>query len=149
MCLRRAGDVTFDWDGMMKQKESAVTGLTKGIEGLFKKNKVSYTKGWGTIKGANEVEVAGVDGTKSVLNTKNILIATGSEVTPLPNVPIDEERWVRGRRPLLQCSMKEATARLPVASAPVFACGACRNCNRGSMAGFDSFHFHFIVSRKG
>jgi len=88
------GDLKFDFAAMQKQKETAVGGLTKGIEGLFKKNKVTYVKGWGKLKGANEVEVALLDGGSSVLPTKNILIATGSEVTPLPNVPIDEERIV-------------------------------------------------------
>lgn len=77
---------------MMKQKETAVAGLTKGIEGLFKKNKVSYVKGWGTIKNKNEVEVAAADGSKTTVSAKNIMIATGSEVSPLPGVPVDEEK---------------------------------------------------------
>jgi dihydrolipoamide dehydrogenase len=53
---------------------------------------VSYLKGWGTIKGPNEVEVALLDGGSQTVSAKNILIATGSEVTPLPGVPVDEER---------------------------------------------------------
>lgn len=53
---------------------------------------VTYAKGWGSIKGPNEVEVALLDGGKQTLSTKNILIATGSEVTPLQGVPVDEER---------------------------------------------------------
>lgn len=72
----------------------AVTGLTKGIEGLFKKNKVTYVKGWGSLKSGNEVEVAGADGETSTIKAKNILIATGSEVTPLRGVEIDEEKVV-------------------------------------------------------
>lgn len=87
-------DLTIDWGAMQKQKADAVSGLTKGIEGLFKKNKVKYAKGWGKFKSANEVEVTAEDGTKSVLSAKNIMIATGSDVTPLPGVPIDEERIV-------------------------------------------------------
>jgi dihydrolipoamide dehydrogenase len=80
---------------MQKQKDDAVSGLTKGIEGLFKKNKVEYVKGWGTITGPNTVDVSsGEGGDKRTLEAKNILIATGSEVTPLPGVPIDEERIV-------------------------------------------------------
>jgi len=86
--------VSFDWGQIQKQKNDAVSGLTKGIEGLFKKYKVTYAKGWGTIKGPNEVEVSLLDGGKDSLSTKNILIATGSEVTPLPGVPVDEERIV-------------------------------------------------------
>jgi dihydrolipoamide dehydrogenase len=53
---------------------------------------VTYAKGWGTIKGPNEVEVSLLDGSKQTISAKNILIATGSEVTPLPGVPVDEER---------------------------------------------------------
>lgn len=53
---------------------------------------VTYAKGWGTIKGPHEVEVALLDGGKETISAKNILIATGSEVTPLPGVPVDEER---------------------------------------------------------
>ena len=90
------GAVGFDWSAMQKQKDDAVSGLTKGIEGLFKKNKVEYVRGWGTLAGPNTVEVspADGDGAKRTIEAKNILIATGSEVTPLPGVPIDEERIV-------------------------------------------------------
>lgn len=51
-----------------------------------------YVKGWGTVKSANEVEVTLADGSKTTLRTKNIILATGSEVTPLPGVPIDEQK---------------------------------------------------------
>ena len=83
--------VEIDVDAMMAQKLKAVGGLTKGIEGLFKKNKVKYVKGWGKVTGANEVTVAGSDGEEVKLQGKNIILATGSEVTPLPGVEIDEE----------------------------------------------------------
>ncbi|GAX80721.1 hypothetical protein CEUSTIGMA_g8156.t1 [Chlamydomonas eustigma] len=83
-----------DWTAMQKQKDTAVSGLTKGIEGLFKKNKVEYVKGWGKIVGPNKVEVALSDGGSKIIDTKNIIIATGSEVTPLPGVPIDEKKIV-------------------------------------------------------
>ncbi|PSC74380.1 Dihydrolipoyl dehydrogenase mitochondrial [Micractinium conductrix] len=86
--------VTVDVAAMQQQKGSAVEGLTKGIEGLFKKNKVEYIKGWGKLKSATQVEVSTVDGGTSVLAAKNIIIATGSEVTPLPGVPVDERRIV-------------------------------------------------------
>lgn len=88
------GEVKIDWAAMQKQKDSAVAGLTKGIEGLLKKNKVEYVKGWGKISGPNSVEVALLDGTTKTLKTKNILIATGSEVTPMQGVPIDETKFV-------------------------------------------------------
>ena len=83
-------NVSVDLDKMMEQKLNAVDGLTKGIEGLFKKNKVEYVRGWGSLKSANEVEVALADGTTTTLKAKNVIIATGSEVAPLPGVPVDE-----------------------------------------------------------
>ncbi|KAI8840473.1 hypothetical protein BJ741DRAFT_597423 [Chytriomyces cf. hyalinus JEL632] len=76
---------------MMKQKEKSVTGLTRGVEFLLKKNKADYIKGWGQITKANEVVVSGLDGAKSTLKTKNIIIATGSEPSPFPGVEVDEK----------------------------------------------------------
>ncbi|KAG7669073.1 hypothetical protein Ndes2526B_g00792 [Nannochloris sp. 'desiccata'] len=87
-------NVAVDIPKMMDQKDKAVDGLTKGIEGLFKKNKVEYVKGWGKFKSSNEVEVALSDGSTTTMKAKSIIIATGSEVTPLPGVPIDEEKIV-------------------------------------------------------
>ncbi len=71
---------------MMKQKGDSVTALTKGIEFLFKKNKVDWIKGRGKIAGPGSVEVEAADGSKTTLATLNIVIATGSEPTPLPGV---------------------------------------------------------------
>jgi dihydrolipoamide dehydrogenase len=79
--------VSFDLDGIMKQKRTAVTGLTKGIEGLFRKNKVDYFKGTGKIESANVVSVDG----KDQINAKNILIATGSAPIELPFLKFDEK----------------------------------------------------------
>jgi len=84
--------VDIDLPKMMAQKDNAVDGLTKGIEGLFKKNKVEYVKGWGKFKSPTEVEVSLVDGGTTTMKAKNIVIATGSDVAPLPGVPIDEEK---------------------------------------------------------
>jgi dihydrolipoamide dehydrogenase len=82
--------VELDLKTMLGNKNKIVLDLTKGIEGLFKKNKVTYVKGKGSIKSATEVLVDG----KESLKTKKILIATGSDVTPLPGVTIDEKRIV-------------------------------------------------------
>lgn len=86
--------VALDLGTMMARKDKVVLDLTKGVEGLFKKNKVTYIKGKGAIKsinsGAGEVIVDG----KETLKTKNILIATGSDVMNLPGVTIDEKKIV-------------------------------------------------------
>lgn len=84
-------DVSVDLDAMMKSKTKSVTGLTGGIEGLFKKNKVDYVKGYGKLASAGKVEVDLLEGGSQTLAAKNVVIATGSEVTPLPPVPVDNE----------------------------------------------------------
>jgi len=75
----------------MEQKTKAVSGLTSGIAGLFKANKVTRVDGFGSVSGPNEVTVAKSDGGSEKITTKNILLATGSEVTPFPGIEIDEK----------------------------------------------------------
>ena len=90
----KTGKLAYDLPQMMKQKDEAVDGLTKGVEFLFKKNKVTSYLGRGEITGKGRVTVHKTDGGTEELGAKNIIIATGSEVMPLPNVEIDEERIV-------------------------------------------------------
>jgi len=94
---------------MMKSKTTAVGKLTGGIELLFKKNKVAYEKGHGKILAPGKVEVTGQDGSKRVLETKNIIIATGSEPVSLPGLTIDEDRIVSSTGAL---SLKEVPKNL-------------------------------------
>ncbi len=86
-------DVSMDFGQLMKQKDKAVKGLTGGIEFLFKKNKVDYIKGYGKFTSANSIDVDLVAGGTQSLKAKNIIIATGSEPSPLPGnvIPIDEK----------------------------------------------------------
>ncbi|MDB5441573.1 MAG: dihydrolipoamide dehydrogenase, partial [Caulobacteraceae bacterium] len=77
---------------MMKQKAESVTALTKGVEFLMKKNKVEWLKGWGAIAGPGKVSVTGADGKAQIHETKNIVIATGSEPSGLPGVTVDNQR---------------------------------------------------------
>ncbi len=79
----------LDLQAMMGEKDKAVGELTGGIAGLFKKNKVEWLKGHAAFKDAHSVEVEG----KSY-SAKNIVIATGSSVAPLPNVEIDNDKGV-------------------------------------------------------
>ena len=79
---------------MMAQKATSVGQLTKGIEFLFKKNKVDWVKGAGRIAGAGKVEVTGPDGAVTTLEAKNIVIATGSRPSSLPGVAVDQKRIV-------------------------------------------------------
>ena len=79
---------------MMAQKAESVIALTKGIEFLFKKNKVDWVRGRGRIAGAGMVEVTAADGSVSTFAAKNIVIATGSEPTPLPGVAFEAGKVV-------------------------------------------------------
>ena len=79
---------------MMKQKSESVGQLTKGVEFLFKKNKVDWIKGAGRLVGAGRVEVTAADGSKSTLEALAIVIATGSRPAPLAGVQVDQRRIV-------------------------------------------------------
>lgn len=76
---------TVDWAKMQAYKQDVVNGNTKGIEFLFKKNKITWLKGWGTIPAAGQVKVG-----DEVHSAKNVIIATGSEPSSLPGVTVDE-----------------------------------------------------------
>jgi len=89
------GEVSLNLEKLMQQKSNAVGALTGGIKMLFKGNKVTHLEGHGKITGPNQVSVLGPDGSVAeVVNTKNIMIATGSEVTPFPGIEVDEESIV-------------------------------------------------------
>ncbi len=79
----------LDLPGMMKHKTDVVSSNTKGIEFLFKKNKIDWLKGAGKFTSANTIDVAGQS-----YSAKHIIIATGSDVVSLPNIEIDEKRIV-------------------------------------------------------
>ena len=85
----KTGGVEVDLDAMHGSRKEAVKGLTQGIEFLFKKNKVEWLKGLAAFESADTVKV----GDRTV-RAKNIVIATGSSVTPLPGITIDQERIV-------------------------------------------------------
>ena len=87
----KLGKVELDLAQMMKRKDKVVLANTKGVEFLFKKNKITGVIGFGRVTGANEVTVDLADGGSRVLTGKNILIATGSESLSLPGVEIDEK----------------------------------------------------------
>jgi dihydrolipoamide dehydrogenase len=86
--------VELDLAGMMAHKTKVVGELTKGVEFLFKKNKVEGIVGEAQITAPGKVDVTLKDGGTRTLETRHIVIATGSDVAPLPGVTIDEERIV-------------------------------------------------------
>jgi len=87
-------DLSLDLSKMLSRKSGVVKSLTDGIAFLFKKNKIDGKQGWGTIVDANHVKVTAEDGSEEVLETKRILIATGSKPISLPGIEIDKDRIV-------------------------------------------------------
>lgn len=85
----KTGKVELDLGAMQGEKAAAVKELTGGIAFLFKKNKVTWLKGFASFKDTHTVEVDG-----KAVTAKNVLIATGSSVTPLPGVEVDNEKGV-------------------------------------------------------
>ncbi|CAI0626132.1 unnamed protein product [Linum tenue] len=110
----KVSNVEVDLPAMMGQKDKAVANLTKGIEGLFKKNKVTYVKGYGKFVSPNEVSVDTIDGGNTVVKGKNIIVATGSDVKSLPGITIDEEKIVSSTGAL---SLKQIPKKLIVIGA--------------------------------
>jgi dihydrolipoamide dehydrogenase len=87
-------DIKLNINKMMSNKEKSVQVLTKGVEFLFKKNKVTYFKGKGAIFSKNEIVVYGSENKRTNIKAKNIVIATGSGPTSLPGIEIDEKNIV-------------------------------------------------------
>ncbi len=88
------GNIKLNLSKMMSNKNKSIITLTKGIEFLFKKNKVTHLKGKGSISGKNSVTVFDDSGKKNNYKAKNIVIATGSVPSSLPNIKIDEKTVV-------------------------------------------------------
>jgi dihydrolipoamide dehydrogenase len=88
----RIGEVGLDLAEMMARKDKVVAGLTRGVEFLFRKNKVDWLKGTARVMAPRRVAVTGADGAVDEIEAGAIVIATGSESTPLPGVAIDEQR---------------------------------------------------------
>ncbi len=101
----------IDWPQMQAYKADTIGQNTKGIEFLFKKNKIDWLKGWGTIPAAGQVKVG-----DELHSAKNIIIASGSEPSSLPGIEIDEKRVVTSTGAL---ELSEIPKRLAVIGAGV------------------------------
>jgi dihydrolipoamide dehydrogenase len=88
------GSPSLDLPAMMKFKQEGIDGNVKGVEFLMKKNKIDVLRGTGRIVAAGKVEVKAADGATQTVETKNIVIATGSDVAQLKGIEIDEKRVV-------------------------------------------------------
>ena len=85
------GEVRLNLEKMMKSKDKAVTILTKGVEFLLKKNKVTYYKGTGSFKSQNEIIIKDDQNKETIIEAEKTVIATGSVPVSLPGIEIDEK----------------------------------------------------------
>jgi len=90
----KVGEVGLDLGVMMGRKDKVVTTLTRGVEFLFRKNKVDWLKGKGRIVAPGRLAIAAADGAAPEVEATSIIISTGSESTRLPGIDIDEKRIV-------------------------------------------------------
>jgi dihydrolipoamide dehydrogenase len=88
------GEVSFDWGAVQKRKDVIVKKNSDGVSYLMKKHKVPVFNGFGKITGAGKIEVTKDDGSKETVNTKNIIIATGSVIKPFPGFEVDGDKIV-------------------------------------------------------
>ena len=87
-------DVKLNLKKMMQNKEKAVSVLTKGVEFLFKKNKITYFKGVGSFKSTNKISILDNKKVENIIETEKTIISTGSEPLALPKVDFDEKKIV-------------------------------------------------------
>lgn len=86
------GEVKPDFEAMVKRSRGVADGMSKGIQYLFKKNKVEVINGFGKLAGKNKVEVTSEDGKKTEITASHIILATGARSRQLPNLPLDGKK---------------------------------------------------------
>ena len=101
------GEVKLNLPKMMKAKDKAVTVLTKGVEFLLKKNKVTYFKGTGSFKSKNEILIKDHDNKEITVHSEKIVIATGSVPIALKGIEFDEKNIIFNRRLKFGASSKK------------------------------------------
>lgn len=95
-----SGDVKPDFEAMVKRSRDVAAGMSKGVQFLFKKNKVEAIYGWGKLSGKNTVEVTDDAGKKTTYTAKHIILATGARSRELPNLPQDGKKIIGYRKAL-------------------------------------------------
>ena len=86
------GSIKLNLDKMMKNKENSVSTLTKGVEFLLKKNKVTFIKGHASFKSANKISIINNNKKENIIETDKTIICTGSEPASLPKINFDEQK---------------------------------------------------------
>jgi dihydrolipoamide dehydrogenase len=94
----QAGSVGFDFNAVVKRSRGVAEGMSKGINFLFKKNKIEAVMGTGKLLAPGKVEVTKADGSKETVEAKHIILATGARARQLPNLPIDDQKIIGYRK---------------------------------------------------
>jgi dihydrolipoamide dehydrogenase len=94
----KAGEVGFDFNAVVQRSRGVADGMSKGINFLFKKNKIETVVGTGKLLAPGKVEVTRADGTKETVEAKHIILATGARSRQLPNLPIDDVKIIGYRK---------------------------------------------------
>ena len=94
-------DASVNFEGMVKRSRDVAAGMSKGIEFLFKKNKIEKLLGHGKLIAKNQVEVTDADGKKESYHAKNIILATGGRSRELPGIKIDNEKIIGYRKAMV------------------------------------------------
>ena len=94
-------DAEVDFDGMVKRSREVAGGMSKGIQFLFKKNKIDHIAGHGTLKKGKKVEVKAADGKVQVYDANHVILATGGRSRQLPSMPIDGEKIIGYREAMV------------------------------------------------
>jgi dihydrolipoamide dehydrogenase len=94
-------EATADFDSIIKRSRDVAGGMSKGIQFLFKKNKVDEIKGFGKLTRDKKVEVTAPDGKKTIYSAKHIIVATGGRARELPSLPIDNEKVIGYRKAMV------------------------------------------------
>ena len=92
------GEAHADFSAVIGRSRSVADGMSKGVQFLMKKNKIDVIDGYGKVQPGKKVEVTAADGTKTTVEGKNIIIATGARARQLPNVPIDGQKVIEYRK---------------------------------------------------
>jgi dihydrolipoamide dehydrogenase len=92
---------SVDFDGMVKRSRDIAGGMSKGIQFLFKKNKIDHISGYGTLKKGKKVEVKAEDGKITTYEAKSIILATGGRARELPTMPIDNKKIIGYRKAMV------------------------------------------------
>ncbi|MFZ4463306.1 MAG: dihydrolipoyl dehydrogenase [Bacteroidales bacterium] len=102
------GEAKPDFEAIVKRSRGVAEGMSKGVQFLFKKNKIDLVNGFGKLKSGKKVEVTAADGTLSVLEAGHIILATGTRSRELPNLPIDGKKIIGYRQAMVLPSLPKS-----------------------------------------